>query len=46
MGDTILDIEYEAIQRSGLSMDELKNLALSIPGHGWLLTQNPDLFRC
>ena len=44
MGDTILDIEYEAIQHSGLSMDELKSLALSMPGHEWLLTQNPDHF--
>ena len=38
MGDTILDIEYEAIMRSGISIDDLNNLVTSLPGHQWLLT--------
>ena len=37
-GDSISDIEYEALVRSGLSIDELNNLIASMPGHQWLLT--------
>ena len=35
-GDTIVDIEYEAVLRSGISIDELNRLASSLPGHPWL----------
>ncbi len=37
-GDTIVDIEYEAVMRSGVSIDELNTLASSLPGHQWLLS--------
>jgi hypothetical protein len=37
MGDSINDIEYEAVVRSGISMDELNNLVASLPGHQWLM---------
>ena len=36
-GDTILSIEYEAVMRSGISIDELNSYAASFPGHLWLL---------
>jgi len=36
-GDSILDIEYEAVVRSCISFDELNNLVTSLPGHQWLL---------
>jgi hypothetical protein len=38
MGDSINHIEYEAVVRSGISMDELNNLVASLPGHQWLLS--------
>jgi hypothetical protein len=41
MGDSIQDIEYEAVLRSGISMDELNHLVVSLPGHQWLLFHNP-----
>lgn len=41
MGDSIHDIEYEAVLRSGISMDELNNLVVSLPGHQWLLSYDP-----
>jgi len=37
MGDTILAIEHEAIVRSGVSIDDLNNCVVSLPGHQWLL---------
>lgn len=37
-GDSIVDIEYEAVVQSGVSIDELNALALSLPGHQWLLS--------
>jgi hypothetical protein len=37
-GDTIPDIEYEALMRSGISIDELNRYVASFPGHRWLLT--------
>jgi len=37
-GDSILDIEYEAVMRSGVSIDELNNLVASLPGHQWLIS--------
>ena len=37
MGDRILDIEHEAIMRSGISLDDLNDLVTSLPGHQWLL---------
>lgn len=40
LGGPILDIEYEAIVRSGVSIDELNNLVASLPGYKWLLTPN------
>ena len=40
LGGPILDIEHEAIVRSGVSIDELNNLVASLPGHKWLLTPN------
>ncbi|MES0446872.1 MAG: hypothetical protein ABUJ92_10035, partial [Desulfobacterales bacterium] len=40
LGGPILDIEYEAVVRSGVSIDELNNLVASLPGHKWLLTHN------
>jgi len=36
-GDSILDIEHEAIMRSGVSIDELNDFVESIPWHQWLL---------
>lgn len=36
-GDTIVDIEYEAVVRSGVSIDELYTFASSLPGYQWLL---------
>lgn len=41
MGDSIQNIEYEAVMRSGISMDELNNLVVSLPGHQWLMSHNP-----
>jgi hypothetical protein len=38
MGDCIHEIEYEAVARSGISMDELNTLVESLPGHQWLLS--------
>ena len=38
MGDSILDIEYEALMRSGISIDDLNSLVTSLPGNQWLLT--------
>ncbi len=35
-GDSIKDIGYEALIRSGLSIDELNNLIASMPGNRWL----------
>ena len=40
LGGSVLDIEYEAIVRSGVSIDELNNLVASLPGHKWLLPPN------
>ena len=40
LGSPILDIEYEAIVRSGFSIDELNNIVASLPGYKWLLTPN------
>ena len=40
-GDSILDIEYEAVVRSGVSIDELNNLVASMPGHQWLISAHP-----
>lgn len=37
-GDSVIAIEYEAITRSGISMDELDNFVESLPGHHWLLS--------
>jgi len=37
MGDRILDIEHEAMMRSGISLDDLNDLVTSLPGHQWLL---------
>ena len=34
-GDTILTIEYEAVMRSGISIDELNRYAASFPEHWW-----------
>ncbi len=41
-GDSIIDIEYEAVLRSGTSIDELNKLVASLPSHHWLLSSNPD----
>lgn len=41
-GDSIIDIEYEAVVRNGASIDELNNLVASLPSHQWLLSSNPD----
>ena len=38
MGDSIQDIEYEAVVRSGISIDELNNFVVSLPGHQWLMS--------
>ncbi|MFC1825955.1 hypothetical protein ACFLYZ_01005 [Thermodesulfobacteriota bacterium] len=40
-GDSILDIEYEAVMRSGVSIDELNNFVASVPGHQWLISAHP-----
>jgi len=40
-GDSILDIEYEAVMRSGVSIDELNNFVASVPGHQWLTSAHP-----
>jgi hypothetical protein len=37
-GDTIAAIEYDALMRSGISIDELNSYIASLPGHRWLLT--------
>jgi hypothetical protein len=37
-GDTILEIEYEAVVRSGVTIDELNNFVRSMPGHQWLVS--------
>lgn len=37
-GDSILDLEYEAVMRSGVSIDELNNFVGSMPGHQWLVS--------
>jgi len=39
-GDRIFDIEYEAVVRSGVTIDEVIGFALSLPQHQWLL---PDV---
>jgi len=36
LGGPVLDIEYEAIVRSGVSIDEINKLAASLPGHQWV----------
>ena len=38
MGDTILDIEHQALMRSGVSIDDLNNCVATLPGHQWLLS--------
>ena len=38
LGGSVLAIEYEAVVRSGVSIDELNNLVASLPGHQWLLS--------
>ena len=38
-GDRILDIEYEAVARSGVSFNEAIRFASSLPHHQWLLTE-------
>lgn len=40
LGGPIPDIEYQAIIRSGVTIDELNDLVASLPGHQWLLTSN------
>ena len=40
-GDSIFDIEYEAVMRSGISIDELNQFVESMPGHQWLLSTHP-----
>ena len=42
MGDVVPDIEYQALLRSGATIDELNTLAASLPGHQWLTTPEPD----
>ena len=37
-GDRILDIEYEALVRSGLTIDDVKRFASSLPRYQWLLS--------
>ena len=36
LGGSVLAIEYEAVVRSGVLIDELNNLVASLPGHKWL----------
>ena len=43
LGGSVLAIEYEAVVRSGVSIDELNNLVASLPNHQWLLTLIADL---
>jgi hypothetical protein len=38
LGSPVRDIEYEAVRRSGASIDELNHLVASLPGHQWLRT--------
>jgi hypothetical protein len=38
LSGTVLDIEHEAIMRSGASINELNRLVASLPGYRWLLT--------
>ncbi len=37
MGDSIRTLEHEAVERSGVSIDELNSFVASLPGHQWLL---------
>jgi hypothetical protein len=37
LAGSVLAIEYEAVVRSGVSINELDNLVASLPGHQWLL---------
>ena len=39
-GDRILDIEYEAVVRSGITIDEVNRFASSLPCHKWLLPES------
>ncbi len=39
-GDRILDIEYEAVVRSGVTIDELSRFVSSLPHHQWLLSES------
>lgn len=39
-GDRILDIEYEAVVRSGVTIDEMSRFASSLPCHRWLLPES------
>jgi hypothetical protein len=43
MGDSIRTIEYEAVERSGVTIADLNGLVASLPGHQWLLASNDDL---
>ncbi len=38
--DRILDIEYEAVVRSGVTIDEVSRFASSLPRHQWLLPES------
>jgi len=38
--DRILDIEYEAVVRSGVTIDEVSRFASSLPRHQWLLSES------
>ena len=38
--DRILDIEYEAVVRSGVTIDEVKRFASSLPRHQWLFPES------
>ena len=38
--DRILDIEYEAIERSGVTIDDVRRFASSLPQHQWLLPKS------
>jgi len=39
-GDRILDIEYEAVERSGVTIDEVSRFASSLPRHQWLFPES------
>ena len=39
-GDTILDIEYEAVERSGVTIDEVSRFASYLPRHQWLFPES------